>query len=353
MSESAKDSGETPGRPDERPISSLPMANAGLSRLVAERLRLAGVDLAPLLKKAGITKPEIDDPNRRIANQRQIAFLAAAAEALDDDLLGLRLAENFDCREIGLLYYAAASSATLGEAMRRAARYSRVTNEAILLKLVDGEAPVLRFSYAGVARHTDMQQMEFLMVAALRICRVITGRRLVPRMVSIAHLRSAVPPEASAFFGTSVEFGAAHDEIALPEGAFDLPSIGADPHLSKIVLKYCDECLAQRSDARGPFRARVENAMAPLLPHASARADAVARELGMSERTLGRKLAEEETSFNEVLQDLRSELAARYLEDPRLPVSRIAWLLGFEEVSSFSHAFKRWTGKSPREMRAV
>ena len=71
----------------------------------------------------------------------------------------------------------------------------------------------------------------------------------------------------------------------------------------------------------------------------------------MSERTLGRKLEQEGSSFNEILRQLKSDLAVRYLEDPNLPISRIAWLLGFEEVSSFSHAFKRWTGKSPRQMR--
>jgi len=64
-----------------------------------------------------------------------------------------------------------------------------------------------------------------------------------------------------------------------------------------------------------------------------------------------RKLAQEGSTFSEILQQLRSEMAVRYVEDPSLPISRIAWLLGFEEVSSFSHAFKRWTGKSPRGMR--
>ena len=81
------------------------------------------------------------------------------------------------------------------------------------------------------------------------------------------------------------------------------------------------------------------------------RASSVARALGMSERTMGRKLAQEGSSFTEILQQLRSEMAVRYVEDASLPISRIAWLLGFEEVSSFSHAFKRWTGKSPRRMR--
>jgi AraC-like DNA-binding protein len=74
---------------------------------------------------------------------------------------------------------------------------------------------------------------------------------------------------------------------------------------------------------------------------------------GMSERTLARRLAEEGVTFVEVLQQLKATLARHYLEEKAMPISKIAWLLGFEEPSSFSHAFKRWTGKSPRELRAV
>jgi AraC-like DNA-binding protein len=71
----------------------------------------------------------------------------------------------------------------------------------------------------------------------------------------------------------------------------------------------------------------------------------------MSERTLARRLAEEDVTFIEVLQQLKASLASRYLEDERMPISRIAWLLGFEDASSFSHACRRWTGKSLRELR--
>ena len=79
----------------------------------------------------------------------------------------------------------------------------------------------------------------------------------------------------------------------------------------------------------------------------------MARKLGMSERTLARRLAEEGITFIEVRQQLKASLASRYLEDDGMPISRIAWLLGFEEVSSFSHACRRWTGKSPREFRRL
>ena len=334
-----------------RDLAAFPMADAVLSRLVADRLRAAGAELQSILKQAGITPRQIDDPEERLPVMSQIAFLKAAADVPDDDLLGFRLALSADSRRLGLLYYVFASSATLNEAIRRCARYSRVANEAVVLQLPESGRLVIRLGYTGIARHTDVQQMEFVVAFLLRLCRHTTGRQLVPERVSMMHVRSTIPSEISSFFGVRVEFGSDFDEIVLPDGAGDLPLVNADPHLNKIIVKVCEAYLAERRTNVGPFRIRVENAIVPLLPHASARASAIAQALGMSERTLGRKLAQEGSSFMEVLQQLKSEIAVRYVEDPALPISRIAWLLGFEEVSSFSHAFKRWTGKSPRRMR--
>ena len=88
-----------------------------------------------------------------------------------------------------------------------------------------------------------------------------------------------------------------------------------------------------------------------LMPHGRANALEVARQLGMSRRTLTRALSGEGTSFSEVLEQLRGALARRYLRERELSVSQIAWLLGYQEISSFTHACKRWTGMTPRGLR--
>jgi AraC-like DNA-binding protein len=111
--------------------------------------------------------------------------------------------------------------------------------------------------------------------------------------------------------------------------------------------------LAGRKGASSHLRSRVENAISSLLPHGRVLLGDIARSLAMSERTLGRKLADEGLNFTEILQRLRHDLAVRYLDDRKLHVSKIAWLLGFHEVSAFTHACKRWTGKTPREMRTA
>jgi len=90
-----------------------------------------------------------------------------------------------------------------------------------------------------------------------------------------------------------------------------------------------------------------------MLPHGRVLVEDVARSLGMSERTLARRLSDEGLNFTEILQQLRRDLAVRYLDDRKLHVSKIAWMLGFTEVSAFTHACRRWTGKTPREMRTA
>src|SRR5262245_60632680 len=114
-------------------LVSLPTALGGLSRLAANRVRRAGIDLEPLLSRAGLIVAQIDDPEQRIEAGSQIAFLDVAAETLKDDFLGLTLVEQADLRDLELLYYVMGSSDTLGGALQRASRYSRITNEAIVL----------------------------------------------------------------------------------------------------------------------------------------------------------------------------------------------------------------------------
>jgi AraC-like DNA-binding protein len=337
----------------EQDLASIPMAGGGLSRLAIARLKSAGVPVAPLLKRVGLTPELIAEPEERLSVRSQIALLDEAAIALKDDRLGFTLARDFDLREIGLLYYVMASSQTLGDALKRIARYSKVTNEALVFGYREGNRLIISLSYSGVPRHSDRHQIEFCMFAALRICRVLTGQNLVPQHFTIAHHRSEDTSEMARFVGTKVEFGADTDEFALNIEARGLALIHSDTYLNDLLLKYCEAALADRRGDTSQLRTRVENAISSVLPHGRVLVEDVARSLGMSERTLTRKLSDEGLNFTEILQQLRRDLAVRYLDDRKLHVSKIAWLLGFQEVSAFTHAFKRWTGKTPREMRVA
>jgi AraC-like DNA-binding protein len=140
--------------------------------------------------------------------------------------------------------------------------------------------------------------------------------------------------------------------VQFPSEAAKLQIVSADPHLNKLLSKYCDEVLAARKVPPVPLRVNVENLIATLLPHGQARRDVVAQKLGLSPRSLGRKLSAEGISFARILEELRIGLAKRYLSERDLSISRIAWLLGYTEVSAFSHAFRRWTGRAPRADRS-
>jgi AraC-like DNA-binding protein len=311
------------------------------------------VPVAPLLRRAGLTPELVAKPEERLSVPSQIAFLKEAAIALKDDCIGFTLAREFDPREIGLLYYVMASSQTLGQALERVARYSRITNEALVFGYREGNRLNISLTYSGVSRHTDRHQIEFCMFAAIRICRLLTGLNLVPLHFAIAHHRSEGTSEMARFVGTKLEFDADEDEFALNVDARELPLVNSDNYLNDLLLKYCEAALASRRGEMSQLRTRVENAISSLLPHGRVRAGDVARNLGMSERTLGRKLAEEGLNFAQILQQLRHDLAVRYLDDRKMHVSMIAWLLGFHEVSAFTHALKRWTGMTPSQLRTA
>jgi Arabinose-binding domain of AraC transcription regulator, N-term len=127
----------------EQDLASLPMAQGGLSRLAIARLQSAGVPVAPLLRRVGLTPEVIADPEERLSVRSQVALLDEAAIALKDDRLGFTLARDFDPRELGLLYYVMASSQTLGHALKRVARYSRITNEALVIGYREGNRLII------------------------------------------------------------------------------------------------------------------------------------------------------------------------------------------------------------------
>jgi AraC-like DNA-binding protein len=338
--------------PDANRLGTFPSATGGIARLAYAQLKEAGVELEPLLKKAGLTLHQIEDPGARLRVRDQISFLNLAASALQDNLLGFHLAQPPDVREIGLLYYVSASSEMLCEALRRSARYSSIVNEGISLKYSEGADICITFAYVGVGRHLDQHQIEFWMAALVRMCRQLTDLRVVPTRVRLTHRRDNTRSEFTEFFGGNVEFGAAVDEVAFASSIKQMPIVSADPYLNKILIAYCEEALSCRPKNSGSFRSSVENAIVPLLPHGKARAGEIARRLGMSQRTFGRRLSLEGLTFSGILEGLRFDLAERYLADQELSISQIAWLLGYQEVSALTHAFKRWTGKTPREARS-
>jgi AraC-like DNA-binding protein len=333
-------------------FETLPTSTGAITRAAYARALQARLDVAPLLRHAGLTVEQVEDPRVRIGVGNQIRFLDLVANAIGDEFLGVRLAQEFELREMGLLYYVQASSETLGDALQRVARYSSIHNEGVRIRYRQRNDMSIAFEYAGVARLKDCHQIEFFVTVLVRICRHLTGHHVSPSRVKLMHRRAELPSDFKALLGCDVAFGSDVDEVAYSASTERLPTVNPDPYLNNLLLKYCDEALSNRRADASAWRLNVENAVAPLLPHGRARVAEISRRLGVSRRTLARRLASEGMTFAEVLDGLRSDLARRYLQESDLPMSKVAWLLGYRETSAFNHAFKRWTGETPRQVRS-
>jgi len=341
-----------PVKPEE--FRSIPSATGGIARLACTRLRLLGKDAAGIIAKVGARPEQINDDAIRLEVPKQIKFLGLAADELQDTLLGFHLARDFDLREIGLVYFVIASSERLSDGLLNGKRYSTIMNEGIRLNVrLDERTMAIVLDCVHIDRRIDRHQMEFWLTTLVRICRQVTDSRLAPRSLKIRHRRNEPTDELKRFFGCDVEFGAESDEIAFPANVASLPIVGRDNYLNDLLQRYAEGALAHRPQVSSSLRSAVEKILPQLLPHAKASASNVARKLGISQRTLARRLRDEGVAFAQILEETRVSLAKHYLAERELPVTEIAWLLGYLEVSSFTNAFKRWTTTTPRQFRLV
>ncbi len=306
----------------------------------------------PLLHRAGLSERAFDNPRHRASAVGQVEFLEYAAKAMDDKAFGLHLAEQANPREAGLLFYIVSAARNLGEAWTLLARYYPIVNEGVRLKLArQPESVIVKIGLVGIPRHRARQITEFRIGVFIRASREITGRDIRPTRVACAHVRNAHLREFERSYGCPVEFGAQTDLLEFSNETFALPLITADPQLLQTLRPLCEEVARARHTALGSIRTAVENEVWRLLPNGRADADTVAKGLGLSIRTLSRRLSAEGTTFAEVVDQLRRSLALDHLKEPSFTLSQIPRLLGYKGQTSFNHAFKRWTGRSPSAVR--
>ncbi len=333
---------------DEAVRPHLPTATGFAARWAIVALRKHSVDPAPLLRRAGLSELELDNPQLRIPAAAQCQFMEFAAEALNDSAFGLHLAIEANPRGVGMLFYVASAATNVDEAVILFARYCRIVNEAMRFQLTRGaEDIVIEVNFVGVPRHRARQNAEFGIALAMRGLREIAARHVRPSSVSFVHGRNSDLKEFRSFFGCPVEFGASSDRLAFSTETLAVPLITEDRFLLDALRPVCDLAARERGTPTGTLRASVESEVQKLLPHGKAQRQAVAKTLAMSSRTLSRRLADEGTTYEEVVDLLRRSLALQYVREPSLSLSQIAWLLGYEGATSLNHAFKRWTGRPP------
>jgi AraC-like DNA-binding protein len=339
----------------------LPSVTGFAARRAIAALRERGVPVASLLKRAGLSEGDLDGgPGRRVPAGAQARFLELAAEATNDAAFGLRLAEDTDPRDSGILFYIVSGAKDVGEALVLFSRYVRIVNEAARLRLRRTEEGLaVEVEVTGLARHRIRQNVEFGLAVMLKTLREASGRRISPSRIVFAHVRASDAGEFERFYLCPVTFGgaaigaASSDVLEFSTETLAIPLLTADSKLIEALRPFCDRAAGERSTPTGTLRAAVEQEAERLLPHGKANIESVAKTLGLSVRTLSRRLAEEGATFGELVDHLRRSLALQYLREPGFSLSQIAWLLGYEGSTSFNHAFKRWTGRPPSVGRGV
>jgi len=330
----------------------LPTATGFGARLAIAVLKKHNVAPAPILGRAGVSEQDFDSRQRRISAASESKCLEYAAEAMDDSAFGLHLAEEANPREAGLPFYIASAANDIGEALALFARYSRIVNEAMRIKLVRApDGVVAEITFGDHSLHGAKQVTEFATAVILKGVREVAGRNIRPMHVSFAHGRNSDLRAFERYFRCPVEFGASRDQLAFSNETLALPLVTADPRLLETLRPICDAAAKERNTAIGSLRAAVEKETQKLLPHGKAKRHSVARSLGLSERTLTRKLADEGTTYEQISDQLRQSLALQYIKEQGVSLSQIAWLLGYEGPASFNRAFRRWTGRSPSVAR--
>ncbi|MBV8089826.1 MAG: AraC family transcriptional regulator ligand-binding domain-containing protein [Alphaproteobacteria bacterium] len=321
------------------------------AREVLHHLDRNGFDAEPLLAKAELSRSQVMQGPGGISFASQHRFLELAAVNANDSLLGLHAAAEMDLRDAGILFYLAASSPTVAEALDHLVRYAGAESEAVHLDVARHKdetiltaRPVLAFDEPG------RQFSEFTALALVRILRRATNRDFAPRRITFAHVRNCSLRELHGILRCPAEFAQIADSWVLPQSVMALPIISSDSRLLHILEAHAEDLLSERRSAAG-LTGLVENQLLGMLPTGRVQLAVVARQLGMSTRSFTRRLAQEGSSFGEILDGLRHRLALHYLEDRRNSLQQIAWLLGYSEVGAFNHAFKRWTGTSPGRAR--
>ena len=177
----------------------------------------------------------------------------------------------------------------------------------------------------------------------------MAGRDFRPTRVTFTLAHNSALTEFERFFGCRVEFSGSADQFGLSNETLAIPLITQDRHLLDTLQPICDAAAKERNTAHGTLRSLVENEVQKLLPHGKANRQRVAKALGLSERMLSQRLAEEGISYNDVVDRLRRSLALEYIKEPTISLAQIAWLLGYEGLTSFNSAFARWTGRFASE----
>jgi AraC-like DNA-binding protein len=290
------------------------------------------------------------DPDERVPVTTVHRMLEAVAELTNDPDIGLKAARRTSPGDGGALDYLLSTSPTVKDAIEVAGRYMRLVNDTLAIRLEHvGEAAVMRLDNTIMLPRAaaDFQAGSIFWNHTRRWLHDVVEEVVV----SFTHAAPVEREEYERTFGPAqVRFSAPFSGFLLQPSHLAVPLERADPKLHHLIEKHAQQLISELPGAESVTE-RARSVAARELAHGNPNALHVATELGMSLRTLGRKLADEGTTFKDMLDDLRKRLALQYVAGRDLALSDVALLLGFSETAAFHRAFRRWTGQTPLEYR--
>src|ERR1700734_39375 len=291
-------------------------------KAICRALEAAGCDSAALLTEAGFDPKSLDGPTGRCPLTHTPRLWRIAVAATGDPAFGIKVASHIKQTAFHARSYGLSASSTLKEAFERVQRYCHVASDAIEYEFWRSGAEY-HFVIEPAEDVTD-ESVDAMVAAHLRMCRSLIGHDYSPLRIEFRRERPAEIEDFESLLRAPLQFGAARTRLV-----FDAESI-------------------ERDNIQG----RVRDALTQRLAQGEPSQEDVAELLNMSARTLQRKLGDGGTSYKEILDETRRVLALAYLSAPRHTVSEVTYLLGFSAGSSFTRAFRRWTGQSPSDWRA-
>ena len=320
------------------------------AKAIRKALDAAGVDSARLFAEAGLDRAALDDPNARYSVEGTTRLWRLAVAATGDDAFGLTVARHVNQTTFHALGYSLTASTTLREAFERMLRFFRLVTDAgdIRFELQDD-----RYCFAMIPQQYGVQPApeatDAFALLVVRLCRMLHQRDFSPLAVSFCR---PAPRNLAAFeraFRAPLRFDQPQNALWFSRQVFEQKLESANPELARQNDQVAVRYLAQMEKQN--LRARVHAALIEQLPQGEPSQERMAAALHLSARNFQRKLAEEGTSYTQLLNDTRRDLALSYVRDPAYSLGEITFLLGFSDASSFNRAFKRWTGQSPSAYR--